>query len=228
MTGFFITGTDTGVGKTTVSVQLIQQLKQHGVTTVGFKPVASGAERLAEGLRNEDALLLSRASSVAMDYEEVNPFCFEPAIAPHLAAARCHQQVSVTAIQRAYQTVENKADCVVVEGAGGWAVPLNASESFADLPSVLDLPVILVVGMKLGCINHAVLTEMAIRQAGCRFIGWIANEIDPHFAELEENVETLKNQLTTPFMGMMNHKSFNKKETNVNALDLRLALDCLR
>ena len=196
--GYFITGTDTGVGKTLVSQILIQRLAQDHARVVGFKPVASGCRKTPDGLRNDDAVALQAISSVALPYATVNPYAFEPAIAPHLAAAAANTHIDIARICATIDAVV--ADRVVVEGVGGWLVPLTPDETIADLARRLQLPVVLVVGMRLGCLNHALLTAAAIRQCGLPLVGWVANEIDPTFERCDENIAALADRLDTPLL----------------------------
>jgi dethiobiotin synthetase len=195
----FITGTDTGVGKTLVSTLLLRSLRAQGLTVRGLKPIASGATRTGDGLRNEDALALQSASFPPVDYATVNPHCFEPAIAPHLAAAREQTPLAIDALAEWYRRAARGVDAVVTEGAGGWRVPLYPSGYLSDLPEALGLDVVLVVGLRLGCLNHARLTFEAITRGGrCRFAGWIGNGIDPDFGEREANLSALTEQLGGP------------------------------
>lgn len=201
--GYFVTGTDTGVGKTLISAALLQRLGQQGVRCAGYKPVASGADQTAEGLRNEDGLSLQAASSVALPYELINPYVLAPAIAPHIAAEQVGMALSVAGLVHGYQQLAKQVDTVVVEGAGGWLVPLNAEETLADLALALQLPVILVVGVRLGCINHALLTAQAIRASGLPLAGWVANRVstDPMG---EENIATIQARLPdVPLLGVV-------------------------
>lgn len=191
--GYFITGTDTGVGKTLVSQTLIQRLLQTHARVVGFKPVACGCRKTPAGLRNDDAIALQAVSSVALPYATVNPYAYEPAIAPHLAAAASNTHIDLARICATIDSVV--ADRVVVEGVGGWQVPLTSHETMADLAQRLQLPVVLVVGMRLGCLNHALLTAAAIRNSGLPLVGWVANEIDPTFECCDENIAALENRL---------------------------------
>jgi dethiobiotin synthetase len=193
--GFFITGTDTGVGKTVVAAALVRALVAQGQRVAVMKPVASGSDRTPQGLRNEDALALMAASNVAAPYNQVNPYCFEPAISPHIAAEEACIPVDTAQIRRNFDTLAASADVIVVEGAGGWLAPLGPRISIKDLAATLDLPVLLVVGVRLGCINHALLTKLAIESHGARFAGWIANTIDPGMPRQKENLETLAEQL---------------------------------
>lgn len=196
--GFFITGTDTGVGKTVVAAALVRSFVATGLRTAVMKPVASGSERTSQGLRNEDALSLMAASNVAASYETVNPYCFEPAISPHIAAEEAAIEVDIVQIQRNFAALAAQSDWVVVEGAGGWLAPIGPSRSIRDLALALELPVVVVVGVRLGCINHALLTRLAIETHGARFAGWIANTIDPAMPRRAENLETLTRLLGKP------------------------------
>jgi dethiobiotin synthetase len=196
--GVFITGTDTGVGKTVVATALIRTFVAQGLRVAVMKPVASGSERTSEGLRNEDALALMAAANVAAPYERVNPYCLEPAISPHIAAKEACIAVDTGHIRRHFDALTASADLVVVEGAGGWLAPLGPRISIKDLAAALDLPVVLVVGLRLGCINHALLTKLAIESHGARFAGWIANSIDSAMPRRKENLETLAEQLGEP------------------------------
>lgn len=202
--GFFVTGTDTEIGKTVVSSGLLQVLAVTGRRVAGMKPVASGAEATADGWRNEDALRLIEATNVAVDYATVNPYCFEPPIAPHLAAAEAGIEIRVERILECALALAAKADAVVVEGVGGWQVPLGPEFGVPDLASRLGLPVVLVVGLRLGCINHARLSAESILAAGCHLVGWIGNApaIEPMGREAE-NIATLKALLPVPCRGIV-------------------------
>jgi dethiobiotin synthetase len=194
--GLYVTGTDTGVGKTLVAVALLRALNDSGMRARGLKPLASGAMRTPDGLRNADALALQSAGRPAAPYALVNPYCFEPAIAPHLAAAEAGVAMPLADLLRWYQAASAGCDCTIVEGAGGWRVPLHPGGFTSDLPEALAMPVVLVVGLRLGCLNHARLTYEAIRAGGhCRFAGWIGNRIDPDFERLTENLATLSRLL---------------------------------
>lgn len=202
--GYFITGTDTGVGKTLVAAALIRRHGQRGARVVGMKPVASGCVLTPQGLRNEDALALMEHATVKVPYERVNPYAFEPPIAPHLAAAAVGVTIELPRIVAAYREVEERADVVIVEGAGGWRVPLGPETLLSDLPEQLGLKVILVVGLRLGCLNHALLTAEAIRHAGnATLVGWIGNHIDPGFTFAKENLATLRARLPAPCLGVI-------------------------
>lgn len=197
--GVFITGTNTGVGKTFFSILLIRTLNQLEWQTVGIKPIASGCNKTPLGLRNNDALQLQQHSFLTFDYSQINPFAFEPPIAPHIAAAQCEESLTVNKLLSACQPVlQSQADIIVVEGIGGWQVPLNHHEMLADFAIALKFPIILVVCMTLGCLNHTILTVQSIQQSNLPFLGWIANCIDPNMIALQENIETLKKIIAEP------------------------------
>lgn len=199
---FFVTGTDTDVGKTTIAAGLLRAARLAGLSTAAVKPVASGCEAGADGLRNSDALALLAECSLPLSYAEVNPFAFAPAIAPHLAAREAGVQLKVAVLVDAVQAVlVQQADFTLVEGAGGWRVPLGEQATLADLPVALDLPVILVVGVRLGCINHALLTAEAIARDGLCLAGWVANVLDPQTSRLDDNLRTLTELLAAPCLG---------------------------
>lgn len=188
---FFVTGTDTSVGKTTVTVRLMQQMVAQGLTVIGMKPVASGCEWLDGRWQNDDVVQLTAASNVTAPPELINPYCFESPIAPHIAAAQTGVEIDVKVIQSAYVQLSTMADVVIVEGAGGLLVPLNATQTVADLIQALNLPALMVVGLRLGCINHALLTAQVLKQRGIDFCGWVANSIDPQMSMPEKNLQTL-------------------------------------
>jgi len=199
---YFIAGTDTDVGKTTIAAGLLHAARLQGLSTLGAKPVASGCSATAKGLRNADALALIDESSVKLAYEEVNPFAFEPAIAPHVAAREAGVALEVPALLKAMRHVlDQNADFTLVEGAGGWRVPLSDHANLSDLAIALKLPVILVVGVRLGCINHALLSAEAIARDGLQLAGWVANIIEPRTARLEENLASLAERLPAPCLG---------------------------
>lgn len=195
--GWFVTGTDTGVGKTLFSVALLHALRGRGHPATGMKPVASGSRRTADGLRSEDAETLMAASSAAAAYEDVNPYAFEPAVAPHLAAV---EPIEIERIRMHYERLRQVAPYIVVEGVGGWAVPIGPRETMADVACALALPVILVVGLRLGCLNHALLTAQAIRARGLTLAGWVANSVDPGMRYVDENVGSLQQWLAAPLV----------------------------
>jgi dethiobiotin synthetase len=202
--GLFITGTDTGCGKTEITLGLMQALQQRGESVLGMKPVASGAKETGDGLRNEDALRIQAQCSSDLPYDWVNPFAYAPPIAPHLAAKAAAHPIDPSLIDSRYQQLKGMAERVLVEGVGGWNVPLDSQRTtLADLAVRLELPVILVVGLRLGCINHALLTEAAIRQSGVRLLGWVANQVEPGMASLEGNLQTLREWLPAPCFGVV-------------------------
>lgn len=197
--GCFVTGTDTGVGKTAIATALVRSMAESGARVVGLKPVASGATRTPDGLRNADAVALAAASSVPRPYELTNPYCFEAAIAPHIAAADAGISMALPKLVDWYGTATAGADVAIIEGAGGWRLPLHPDGFLSDLPERLGLGIILVVGLRLGCLNHARLTVEAIVQSGqCPFVGWIGNSIDPDFARPGDNVAELCRLLDRP------------------------------
>lgn len=200
---FFVTGTDTGVGKTLISAALLIAAKNRGLSTAALKPVAAGCEVTAAGLRNDDALLLQSVITENLTYEQINPVALEPAIAPHIAAQQAKRVLSVDRLAGFCRGVLNTADFTLVEGAGGWRVPLNPSETLADLPRVLNLPVILVVGIRLGCINHTLLTVEAIARDGLQLVGWVANLIDPEMSNQQENIARLAQRIAAPCLAVV-------------------------
>lgn len=199
--GYFLAGTDTGVGKTAIACGLVAAFRRRGLRIAAMKPVASGSARGREGLRNEDAQLLSVAAGIEVPYADINPYTFEPAIAPHLAAADLSLRIDIDQILTSFRRLAAQADLVIVEGVGGWEVPLNEQETSADLARVLDLPVILVVGLRLGCLNHALLTCRAIMATGLPFAGWMANHIDSHMPRVDDNISYLQRHLPAAYLG---------------------------
>lgn len=199
---YFVTGTDTEIGKTTIAAGLLHAARLRGLSTAAAKPVASGCQRTPQGLRNDDALALLAQCSLPLRYEEVNPLAFEPAIAPHLAAREVGVELTVASLASPVRAIlARNADFSLVEGAGGWRVPLVGRESLSDLAQALAIPVVLVVGVRLGCINHAVLTAEAIERDGLELAGWVANIVDPQTSRLEENLATLGERLPAPCLG---------------------------
>lgn len=201
--GVFVTGTDTGIGKTLIACALIDGLIQSGIDTGGFKPIAAGGYKTPAGWRNDDAERLMEHGSVALHYAQINPVALPEAIAPHIAAARAGVELSIPALVRDFEALRQRADCVVIEGAGGWLVPLDDRHSMADLAAAIGSPVLLVVGMRLGCLNHALLTVADIRRRGLPFAGWIANCVDPAMAELAANIATLDQAIPSPRLGLV-------------------------
>lgn len=205
MSGVFVTGTDTGVGKTRIAAALLQVCRERGLRSAAMKPVASGCRQTAEGLRNADAVILQQAATLSLDYETVNPYAFAAPIAPHIAAQQAGVEIDLRHIQAGYNTLAARADCVIVEGAGGWYAPLTAQHSIADLAAILALPVVLVIGMRLGCLNHALLSEAAILASGVPLLGWIANNPQPAMPALQENLRSLQQRMHSPCLGSVDH-----------------------
>lgn len=203
--GCFVTGTDTGTGKTVSSVTLLHALRARELRAVGMKPVASGCERIDGAWRNDDALALLEASDPRPAYADLNPFALPAATAPQLAARDAGIEVALTPLLDAHARLAAQADVVVVEGVGGWAAPLADDLEQADLVRALDVPVVLVVGLRLGCLSHARLTARAVEADGCRFAGWIANTIDPQFDRLDDYLGLLRAALPAPCMGVLPH-----------------------
>lgn len=204
--GFFITGTDTGVGKTLITTGLINLLAQQGNKVVGMKPVSCGCTQVGGKWQHDDALQMMMASNVSLPYDVINPYAFEPAIAPHLAALQVGQTISISLVQEKFQSLCDVADKIVIEGAGGWLVPINNKESMADLAVALGLPIILVVGLRLGCLNHALLTVQSIQEKGANLVGWVANSIDPLFKEKIANIDSLKAGIPAPCLGVVPYR----------------------
>jgi len=206
----FITGTDTAVGKTRVAVALLRQLAAAGRRVAAMKPVAAGGFETSHGLRNDDALDLAAAASVRLPYEVVNPCCLPFATSPHLAARAAGRRIDIDALAAGYRRIAAAADLVIVEGAGGWLVPIGepgrpgtTGPTMADLARALGLPVVLVVGIRLGCLNHALLTADSIRASGLPFAGWIANVLDPDFPGADDYLAALDARLSAPRLGML-------------------------
>lgn len=220
--GFFVTGTDTGVGKTVVAAALTRALVARGMRVAVMKPVASGSEPTAEGPRNSDALTLMAAANVHASYGSVNPYCFLPPISPHIAAREAGVTIDLTLLRSRYDALAAICDCVVVEGAGGWLAPIGDSASMADLASALSLPVLLVVGLRLGCLNHALLSRESLASHGAAFAGWIANAVDPAFERAAENLATLTTRLGEPPLAHIPHL-----DRGARAPELREAADQL-
>src|SRR5579872_2960184 len=175
--GFFVTGTDTGVGKTLIAAALTRALVARGLRVAVMKPVASGSDPTPEGPRNSDALTLMAAANVTAPYEVVNPYCFLPPVSPHIAAREAGMAIDLSLLRSRFDSLAAASDCVVVEGAGGWLAPISDSATMADLAAALSLPALLVVGLRLGCLNHALLSRESVAARGVAFAGWIANGI---------------------------------------------------
>lgn len=203
---WFVTGTDTGVGKTFVACALMHALRRTGRRVAGMKPVAAGIEVLAGRETNEDVEALCRAASIELDRSLMNPYLLRAAVSPHIAAARENTRIELAPILRAYSEIATRADSVIVEGCGGFVVPLGPGLDTADLAVALGLPVILVVGMRLGCLNHALLTQEAVTRRGLTLAGWVANRIDPAMQCFDENLATLSECLAAPLLGVVPHR----------------------
>jgi dethiobiotin synthetase len=204
MTGFFVTGTDTEVGKTLVSGALILKLREQGKKVIGFKPVVAGTYQSSSGnILNEDLETLRIASQLAPGQLSLSPYVLDMPVAPHLAAANKGITLNLGIIMQAFDEIQKHSDSLVVEGAGGFLVPLNDNEDLADLAQQINLPIILVVGMKLGCINHALLTQEAIKSRGLKIAGWVANSLANEMSLLQENVATLQVKINAPFLGLI-------------------------
>ena len=204
--GFFVTGTDTGVGKTTVTLDLMQAFQARGQVVTAMKPVASGCARTPSGLISDDARRLQARSSIAVSYEQVNPYAFEPPIAPHLAADAVGVGIDIQVIEQALRRLATDADQVMVEGVGGWLVPISQRHTMADVAVALELPVIMVVGVTLGCINHALLTAGAVQTSGLRLAGWIANRIDPECQKPDAVIAALGGWLDAPLLADLRYQ----------------------
>ncbi len=198
-TNYFITGTDTDCGKTYVTVQLLKQAVAQGKTSLGLKPIAAGGK--------EDVLALQQASTVKLSYEQVNPFYLTKPLSPHLAAKIDNKTLTVQETALAVQPYLNQAQLCLVEGAGGIMVPINAQETMLDLMLALDIPVILVVGLRLGCLNHALLSYQVLKSASVKVAGWVATQVDPEMLCYEENIKTLQEKLEVPMLAQFNHSS---------------------
>ena len=200
MTALFVTGTDTDSGKTLVTLALMQALQDKGLTVNGYKPVAAGINR--EGL-NSDAFLIQKKSTMELDYKQVNPYLFAPRIAPHIAAAQVNKTINMAEIAVGLKELQSSVDAVIVEGAGGWLVPLNENEDVAEIAVQNALPVLLVVGLKLGCINHARLTAESVQARGGHLIGWIGTATDKKMINVEENIQALKHYIDAECLGII-------------------------
>ncbi|MEN6584867.1 MAG: dethiobiotin synthase [Sulfuricella sp.] len=198
-----MTGTDTGVGKTLISCALLHAYAVAGNSTVGMKPVAAGCVTGQGGVQCEDVESLQRASSVRAPRELVNPYAFAPPVAPHIAAAETGVTIELEHIRNAYLALAELADKVVIEGVGGFRVPLNEHSDTADLAQMLDLPVVLVVGMRLGCLSHAMLTVEAIAARGLTLAGWVANRVEPDMERFDANLEALRRRIVAPLLGVV-------------------------
>lgn len=218
--GIYVTGTDTGVGKTLVSAALLHRLRGAGMRAIGMKPVASGCERTPDGWRNDDALTLHAASDPQPAYDDVNPYALERPTAPQLAARAMGVRVDLARLIDARARLAGQCDVIVVEGVGGWAAPLDDGLDQVDLVRALDLPVVLVVGLRLGCLNHARLTARAIGADSGRLIGWIGSSVDPDFSERDDYLELLRGALPAPCLGVLPHREKPDPEKMAGLLTL--------
>jgi dethiobiotin synthetase len=219
--GFFVTGTDTGVGKTLVACALLRAYAGRGMRAVGMKPVAAGAVPDAHGLLHDDVERLMAAGNVVAPSEFVNPYCFRPPIAPHIAAAQAGVRIEIGRIEQACRALAALADVVIVEGAGGFRVPLGRGLDTAQMAARLALPVVLVVGMRLGCLNHALLTAAAIAASGLKLAGWVANHLDPGMIAADENVRALEDLIAAPLIARIAHAASPDPAALAGALDSR-------
>ena len=202
--GYFITGTDTNVGKTWATIAIMQYFKNRGKSVLGMKPVASGCFMHEGQLKNSDALMIQDHASLLLDYHLINPYAYEQAVSPHIAGV--HNPVNFDKLLMGFEQLKNLVEVVVVEGAGGWYSPLHQHHSVSDLAKILNVPVILVVAIRLGCINHASLTQLAINQSGLDFAGWIAVATDPDMLCAEQNILTLKDRMDVPLLGVLPYR----------------------
>ena len=214
---YFITGTDTGVGKTLISRALLQGFAAQGKRVAGFKPVAAGVD--ADGM-NDDAKALLTASNIPLNYEQVNPYCLREAIAPHIAANRENVRIELPRIVAAYRELADQVDVVIVEGAGGFRVPLNETQDSAELARELGLEIIVVVGMRLGCLNHALLTVEAIHARGLKLAGWVANSVTDTMPVQQENIAALKDRIAAPLLGVVPYMTKPDAEVAAGQMDI--------
>ncbi len=217
--GLFIAGTDTEVGKTRAAVSVVRTLVRAGVRVAVMKPVAAGAATTAKGLRNSDAASLAAAANVAAAYELVNPYCLAAPVSPHIAAAEAGISIELGHITECFRELARRAECVIVEGAGGWLAPIGERQTMADVACALQLPVILVVGLRLGCLNHALLSARAIETSGLRLAGWIANHVDPRLERARENAATLERLLDGPPLAALPYETPEISPTSRGTLD---------
>lgn len=219
--GLFVAGTDTGVGKTLVACALLRGFAAGGMRVVGMKPVAAGAVRRAGVWHNEDVAQLQAAANVDAPADWINPYCFAPPIAPHIAAREAGVRIHMATIAGCYRRLGQNADLIVVEGAGGVLVPLGRSGSMADIPVLLNLPVVLVVGLRLGCLNHALLSVEALVARGVRMAGWVCNHVDPGMARAAQNLQTLRERIKAPLLGEVRYAPNQPPEKVARRLDIK-------
>ena len=217
---YFVTGTDTDVGKTLISCALLYAFAAQGHRVIGMKPVAAGG--CDDDGCNEDARKLRAAGNVQASLGQINPYCFAHAVAPHLAARFVGVSINLDRIVQSYSELAAQADVVIVEGAGGFKVPLNDHKDMSDLALKLDIPIILVVGMRLGCINHALLTVDAIDASGLKLAGWVANAVDANMAMRDESIEALKLRIEAPLLGVVPHQAQPDAKEAAGVLNLQL------
>ena len=225
MTSFIVSGTDTGIGKTWVTVALIRAFLDRGERVLGMKPLASGCEVIDNELRNEDALLIQQAGWQAVDYSLVNPYAFKPPVSPHAAAAKEGVQVSLKTILECYEILQGQADRVIIEGVGGWRVPFSDELSLKDLVKALELPVIMVVGLKLGCINHALLTAEALDRDGIELRAWVANQLESDYLMQDATMRTLETSIPAPMLGLTPCLQTLQPDKLAEALDVDVLID---
>ena len=206
--GLFITATDTGVGKTWATLALMEALRLQGMNVAGMKPVAAGCEETEHGLRSADAILIQAHASQYHDYALINPYAYRPPVAPHVAAERANINIDFSCIAGAYRKIAAGADCVLVEGIGGWRVPLGQDRTLVDLVRFLGLPVVLVVGLRLGCINHALLSAECLQADKITLCGWLANRLEPDYLETEKTLGLLERHIPAPCLGVLPHLAF--------------------
>jgi dethiobiotin synthetase len=198
---YFVTGTDTDVGKTVCTKALLQAAEQQGKSTLAYKPIAAGCDKTVYGLRNRDALILQKESSIEVEYNAINPIAYHQPIAPHIAAKQCGNAINLDLVDQGLSFLQQKRpQLLFVEGAGGWHLPINEQQLFSQWVSTKKLPIILVVGLKLGCLNHALLTAQAIKMSGTPLVGWIANHLQQKMPYVDENISTLKKALGAPLL----------------------------
>ena len=217
--GIFVTGTDTGVGKTLVSATLIKLLQSFKLKVAAMKPIAAGSEWLDGEFKNSDAITLQQAAALSIPYSTINPYALEPAIAPHIAADQIGVTIDLAVIKQSYGILQQQVDVVIVEGAGGWEVPMSSTQSMADIPVALNLSVIMVVGMRLGCLNHALLTQQAIQARNIPLVGWVANCIDPDMKNQRDNIRYLQQAIQAPLLAHLPY------QTPVNVQQLMSVFD---
>jgi len=221
----FVSGTDTGIGKTRATLALLEAFKSRGLTVAGMKPIASGCEERKSVLTNQDALAIQSCSSGQIEYADINPYAFAPPIAPHIAAARAGITVDPLAIQDSFHKLAKTYDRIVMEGVGGWRVPLSMDYSTVDLVNSLHLPVVLVVALRLGCINHALLSFECMQNDAVTVAGWIANRLDPDYGETAETIQFLEQHIQAPLLGILPFQPSCNAESLVAAIDISSLCD---